>query len=68
MQKANAIAGILSIATGAVWVLVGLAGWPTWAGVVVSMLVGAYWAFGRQLVAGDQPPSRGRDRNRDRGH
>ena len=67
MQKANAIGGILSILTGAVWVLVSMANWPTVIGVVVSMLLGAYWAFGRQLVAGEEMPGRNRNRDRDRG-
>ncbi len=67
MQKANAIGGILSILTGAVWVLVSMASWPAAVGVVVSMLLGAYWAFGRQLVAGQDMPTRDRDRGRDRG-
>lgn len=57
MQKANAIGGILSILTGVVWVLVGAASWPVWVGVVISMLVGAYWAFGRELVAGGETSS-----------
>lgn len=65
MQKANAIGGILSILTGIVWVLVGLAGWPVWLGVVISMTVGGYWAFGRLLVAGEEMGA-GRARNRDR--
>lgn len=65
MQKANAIGGILSIFTGIVWVLVGLAGWPVWLGVVISMAVGGYWAFGRPLVAGEEMGS-SRARNRDR--
>lgn len=66
MQRANAIGGILSILTGVVWVLVGTAGWSATIGVVISMLLGAYWAFGRQLVAGSEMPSRNRNRNRDR--
>lgn len=65
MQKANAIGGILSIMVGIVWVLVGVAGWSVWVGVVFSMLVGGYWAFGRQLVAGQEMPSHeGRRRDR----
>lgn len=66
MQKANAVGGVLSILTGVVWVLVGASGWPTTVGIVVSMLLGAYWAFGRQLVAGSEMPGRERHRNRDR--
>ncbi len=66
MQKANAIGGILAILTGAVWLLVGVAGWSVWIGVVVSMLVGGYWAFGRQLVAGEEMKTR-EGRRRDRG-
>ncbi|MGI8523958.1 MAG: hypothetical protein ACR2K3_11720 [Nocardioides sp.] len=54
MQKANAIGGILSILTAVLWILVGVAGWSVWVGVVFSMAVGGYWAFGRQLVAGDE--------------
>lgn len=63
MQKANAIGGILSILVGVVWLLIGVAGWPVWVGVVFSMLVGAYWAFGRPLVAGDAMVPRDRHRN-----
>ena len=51
MQKANAVGGILSMLTAVVWLLVGVAGWSAWVGVVFSMLVGCYWAFGRHLVA-----------------
>ena len=65
MQKADAVGGFLAILTAVVWVLVGVAGWLVWIGVVFSMLVGGYWAFGRQLVAGEEMGSReGRRRNR----
>lgn len=65
MQKANAIGGILAILTGVIWVLVGVAGWPVWIGIVFSMVVGGYWAFGRQLVAGEEMrPREGRRRAR----
>lgn len=41
------------------------AGWSVWIGVVFSMLVGGYWAFGRQLVAGEEMvPREGRRRDR----
>lgn len=66
MQRANAVGGILSILTAVVWVLVGVAGWSVWIGVVFSMLVGGYWAFGRQLVVGEEMESRA-GRRRDRG-
>lgn len=67
MQKANAIGGLLSILTAVVWLLVGVAGWSLWIGVVFSMLVGGYWAFGRQLVAGEGTELReGRQRDRNR--
>lgn len=58
MQKANAVGGVLSILTAVVWLLVGVAGWSVWIGVVFSMVVGGYWAFGRQLVAGEEMGSR----------
>jgi len=65
MQKANAVGGVLSLLSAVVWLLVGAAGWPVWIGVVFSMLVGGYWAFGRQLVAGGEMGSReGRRRDR----
>ncbi len=66
MQKADAVGGFLAILTAVVWVLVGVAGWLVWIGVVFSMLVGGYWAFGRQLVAGEEMGSRV-GRRRDRG-
>ncbi len=70
MQKANAVGGLLSILVGVVWLLVGVAGWSLWFAVVFSMLVGGYWAFGRQWVAGGGAVSdaggRNRNRNRDR--
>jgi len=65
MQRANAVGGVLSILTAVVWLLVGVAGWTVWIGVVFSMVVGGYWAFGRHLVAGEEMGSReGRRRNR----
>ncbi|MEO6881106.1 MAG: hypothetical protein ABI181_09185 [Mycobacteriaceae bacterium] len=67
MHKANAIGGILSMLTAIAWILVGLAGWPAWLGIVVSILLGGYWAFGRQMVAGEEMgPGRARNRNRHR--
>ncbi len=66
MQKADAVGGFLAILTAVVWVLVGVAGWLVWIGVVFSMLVGGYCAFGRQLVAGEEMGSRV-GRRRDRG-
>jgi len=59
------VGGVLSLLSAVVWLLVGAAGWPVWIGVVFSMLVGGYWAFGRQLVAGGEMGSReGRRRDR----
>lgn len=46
---------ILSLVAGVIWVVYGLSGAPHWlliVGVVFSMLVGGYWAFGRQLIDG----------------
>lgn len=59
--------GCFSILVAVAWILVGVAGWSVWIAIVVSVLAGGYWAFGRPLVAGEGIATReGRDRNRDR--
>jgi O-antigen/teichoic acid export membrane protein len=53
MERANQVGLVLSVLVAIVWVLVGMADWPVWLGVVVSMLVGGYWAFGRDFLKQD---------------
>lgn len=46
---------ILGLGVAIVWVIYGLTGAPHWllvVGVVYSILVGGYWAIGRQLIDG----------------
>ena len=59
----NRIALLLSGLVGILWVLTGLLHWPIWIGVVASMLIGLYWAFGRDIF---EPERRRRVRDRDR--
>jgi hypothetical protein len=51
----NTIGLFLSLIAGVVWVVYGLSHAPHWlliVGIVYTMLVGGYWAFGRELVDG----------------
>jgi len=56
---ANTIGLILSGLVGIVWAVYGLTGAPQWllvVAVVWTMLVGIYWAFGRQLIPDRRKP------------
>ena len=64
---ANTIGLWLSGLVAIVWVVYGMTGAQQWllvVAVVFTMLVGLYWAFGRQFVRGGT--GRGRERNRAR--
>ena len=53
---------VASLIAAIIWVIYGLTGTPQWllvVGVVFSMLVGGWWAFGHRFFGG------GRERNRD---
>lgn len=55
---ANTIGLGLNLLVAIVWVVYGLTGAQQWllvVGVVVTMIVGGYWAFGRSLVSGGTP-------------
>lgn len=54
-DRANTIGMVLSLLAGIVWVVYGMTGTQQWLlvlAVVLSMLVGGWWAFGRQLLRG----------------
>lgn len=49
MGRANAVGIGLGFLIAIYAVLIGLAGAPAWGLVVIAMVDGFYWAFGRQL-------------------
>ncbi|MDT0157858.1 hypothetical protein Q9R19_09510 [Microbacterium sp. ARD32] len=62
-DPATSIGLVASLLAAIIWVVYGLTGVPQWllvVGVVFSMLVGGWWAYGHRFLGG------GRQRDRDR--
>lgn len=65
----NTIGIALSSLAGVIWVvyaLTGPTGWLLVVAIVVSMVAGWWWAFGRRLVSGNGFATGGRQPNRQR--
>ncbi|MBS1697381.1 MAG: hypothetical protein JST25_03145 [Actinobacteria bacterium] len=61
---ATTIGLLASLLAAIIWVVYGLTGTPQWllvVGVVFSMLVGGWWAYGHRLLGGGRERDRGRD-------
>lgn len=50
MSRANAVGMAISWSVGLYAVLVGVVDAPWWGIVVLAMIAGAYWSFGRTLL------------------
>lgn len=54
MSKANSVGIGLGFVVAIYAVMVGLAGAPVWGLVVIAIIDGYYWAFGRRLIFPDE--------------